>query len=208
MATKRQKKEEAKRRIAESVPTLPIPRFVPGPLRAATLILKGAEVGGQALVELDPLGIITDDPVIMPARDLTRVVQGPQLSPGFVRTKPAEQMMMAMVNDPEFVLDKDTVDLINNQERMLIDTGAGMAEVNGRDVIRRSGQFRRDALLPRSSTKRSRKKTKTDKNMSKALAQANQELRKQNGQLRLGVTQSQIMTRAHRIRRKLERESR
>ena len=203
MATKRQKKEEAKRRIREAVPTFPLPRIAPPFLRALNLVSRGAEVGGQALVELDPLGIITDDPVIMPARDLTRSVQGPQLPPGFVRTQPGEQIMMAMVNDPEFVLDKDTVDLINNQERMLIDTGAGMAEVNGRDVIRRSGQFRRDALLPRFETKRSRKKTKTDKNMSKALAQANKELRKKNGQLRSGVTQADIMRRAHRIRRKM-----
>ena len=76
-------------------------------------------------------------------------------------------------------------------------------EVNGRDVIRRSGQFRRDMLLPRTNQKRGRKKTKTDKTMSKALAQANKELRKKNGQLRAGVTQADIMRRAHRLRRKM-----
>lgn len=202
MATKRQKKDEAKRRIAEAVPTLPIPRFFPAPLRAINLISRGAEVGGQALVELDPLGIITEPGPAMDTSNLMSrrfpAATAPAVTP--------ESIMMAMVNDPEFVLDKDTVDLINNQERMLIDTGAGMAEVNGRDVIRRSGQFRRDVLLPRSSTKRSRKKTKTDKNMSKALAMANSQLRKKNGQLRSGVTQADIMRRAHRIRRKLERQ--
>lgn len=52
-------------------------------------------------------------------------------------------------------------------------------------------------------SKRTRKKTKTDKNMSKALAQANKELRKQNGELRKGKTQADVMRRAHRIRRKM-----
>ena len=68
-----------------------------------------------------------------------------------------------------------------------------------------SGQFSRANLLGRIQTngKRTRKKTKTDKTMSKALAQANKELRKKNGQYRSGVTQADIMRRAHRIRRKM-----
>ena len=49
--------------------------------------------------------------------------------------------------------------------------------------------------------RRSRSAKKNDKKMSKALAQANEELRKQNGDLRKGVTQGDIMTRAHRIRK-------
>ena len=60
MATKREKKDDAKRRIDEAVPTLPIPRFFPAPLRTPNLILRGAEALGQGLVELDPLGIITE----------------------------------------------------------------------------------------------------------------------------------------------------
>ena len=51
--------------------------------------------------------------------------------------------------------------------------------------------------------RRTRSAKKNDKKMSMALAQANEELRKQNGDLRKGVTQSDIMTRAHRIRKKL-----
>lgn len=192
MATKREKKEEAKRRIAEAVPNLPIPRFFPAPLRAANLVLTGAERLGQGLVEIDPLGIITDD-----------VVRRPMQGPSKQRFLDETALMMAMVNDPEFVLDKDTVDLINNQDRILMSDGNGMVEVNGRDVIRRSGQFRRDMLLPRTNQKRKRKKTKTDKTMSKALAQANKELRKKNGQLRAGVTQADIMRRAHRLRRRM-----
>ena len=51
--------------------------------------------------------------------------------------------------------------------------------------------------------RRSRSARKNDKKMSQALAQANEELRKQNGDLRKGVTQGDIMSRAHRIRKTL-----
>ena len=185
MATKREKKEDAKERIREAVPTLPIPRTAPPFLRALNAIFKGAEIGGQALVELDPLGIITDDPVIMPARDLT----------------------MAMVNDPNFKLSQEFVDLVNDDDRMLLSDGVNMMQTNRFSPSIR-GQFDRASLLSRlpaaaSSKKRARKKTKTDKMMSKALEQANKELRKQNGKYRKGVTQADIMRRAHRIRRKM-----
>lgn len=49
--------------------------------------------------------------------------------------------------------------------------------------------------------KRSASAKRSDKKMSKALEQANEELRKQNGELRKGVTQADVMTRAHRIRK-------
>ena len=177
MATKREKKEKAKQLIRDVVPTLPIPRFFPAPLRLPNLVLRGAETLGQGLVELDPLNLLSDDAV-----------------------------MMEMVNDPSFKLSADMVDLINNDDRMLVNDGNGTMEINGRDTIRRSGQFSRMALSPRELPKPKRpgrKKTKTDKLMSKALAQANKELRKKNGMLRKGVTQGDVMRRAHRIRRKL-----
>ena len=75
----------------------------------------------------------------------------------------------------------------------------------GRDVIRQSGQFDRQNLLPRfkEPTKRTRKKTKTDKNMSKALRLANERFRKKNGSLRKGATQTKIMKYAHRLLKKM-----
>ena len=51
--------------------------------------------------------------------------------------------------------------------------------------------------------KRSASSKRADKKMSKALEQANEELRKQNGELRKGVTQADVMRRAHRIRKTL-----
>ena len=185
MATKREKKEEAKRRIRDAVPTLPIPRFFPAPLRLPNLILRGAETLGQGLVEVDPFGIITEG------------------STAADTSNPASRMMMAMVNDQNFIMTDEMQEMINNPDTMLVSNGSEMMKINGRDVIRSSGQFRRDMLLPRTNQKRGRKKTKTDKTMSKALAQANKELRKKNGQLRAGVTQADIMRRAHRLRRKM-----
>ena len=170
------------------MPTLPIPRTAPPVLRALNLVSRGAEAGGQALVELDPLGIITDDPVIMPARDTSN---------------PASRMMMAMVNDPAFKLSNDQVELINDDSRMVADTGMGLVEVAAPAAAGRvtgAGQFDRSRLLRQ---RRGRKKTKTDKDMSKALAEANRRYRKRNGQLRKGRTQADVMRLAHRLRRKM-----
>jgi hypothetical protein len=75
----------------------------------------------------------------------------------------------------------------------------------GRDVIRASGQFDLQNLLPRFSDqkKRTRRKTKTDKNMSKALRLANERFRKKNGSLRKGATQTKIMKYAHKLLKKM-----
>lgn len=51
--------------------------------------------------------------------------------------------------------------------------------------------------------KRSAGAKKSDKKMSKALEEANRLLRKANGELRKGVTQADVMTRAHKIRRSM-----
>ena len=94
-------------------------------------------------------------------------------------------------------------------EEVLLDDEAVKAVVadikTGRDVIRNSRQFDRQNLLPRFKTpvKRTRRKTKTDKNMSKALRLANERFRKKNGSLRKGATQTQIMKYAHRLLRKM-----
>ena len=88
----------------------------------------------------------------------------------------------------------------------LVDEIVGTIET-GRDVIRQSGQFRRDLILPDISPKpkRTRKKTGTDKMMSKALRQANEKYRKANGQLRKGATQAQIMRYAHKLVRRMRK---
>jgi len=94
-------------------------------------------------------------------------------------------------------------------QEVLLDDQAVKAVVadieTGRDVIRNSRQFDRQNLLPRFKTpvKKTRRKTKTDKNMSKALRLANERFRKKNGSLRRGATQTQIMKYAHKLLRKM-----
>jgi len=76
----------------------------------------------------------------------------------------------------------------------------------GRDVIRQSRQFSRANIvggINLESPKRTRKKTKTDRNMSKALRMSNERFRKKNGDLRKGVTQSQVMKYAHKLLKKM-----
>ena len=175
--TRREKKEEAKETIRDLVPTVPLPRFAPAPLRAINLILKGAERLGTGLVELDPLGIIT------------------------------EPVVQTMVNDPSFKLTQEMVDLINDDERMVLSDGqSNLIETSANrfpSSVRR--QFDRASLVSRipGNTKRTRKKTKTDKNMSKALREANARLRTKKGLLRKGKTQADVMRLAHRLRKKM-----
>ena len=174
MATRRQKKEEAKRLIRdESIPDFPIPRTAPAPVRIPNLIVKGAKLLGEGLVELDPLNILTDDAVVS-----------------------------TMVNEPSVQLTPEFVALVNDPNRMVAPTSNGLVEVRPGQ-----GQFRRDRILPRSTNDicraPARKRTKSDKNMSMALEEANARLRKKNGQLRKGKTQADIMRLAHRLRKKM-----
>ena len=122
-----------------------------------------------------------------------------------------EEALRRVVNDPNITVDPTLMEIINNpmmkmDKDMVVRTDStGMRRpMTGRQVIRRSGQFSNLALgIDLKPKRRGRRKTKTDKKMSKALAQANKELRKKNGQLRKGVSQADVMRRAHRIRRKM-----
>lgn len=172
MATKRQKKDEARRLIRdESIPDFPVPRTAPAPVRIPNLIIRGAKLLGEGLVEVDPLNILTDD-----------------------------QVISKMVNDPSVKLTREFVDLVNDDSRMVAPTSNGLVEVSP------SRQFSRSNLLSsrsKSNGDRTRKKTKTDKQMSKALREANARLRTKNGRLRKGKTMADVMRLAHRLRRKM-----
>ena len=173
MATKKEKKQRAKKEI-DLLPDVPP---LPGPFRLARPIVRGAKFLAKELVDADPLGIITED-----------------------------QVIETMINDNGFKLSTDQVDLINNDNRMVARVNGEMVEVPANVIRTRSpaaafelGQFDRSRIMP----KRTRKKTKTDKTMSKALRLANQKMRKANGQLRKGKTQADVMRLAHRLRKKM-----
>lgn len=168
------KKDRAKRLVSDVIPTLP----PIGPLAPINRVLTGAEALAQMLIEADPLRIITDDSTSNTAAERARTVTN-------------------MVNDPGIVIDEEMARIINDPEMMM--TSAGLMR------IPRSTQFDRSNLLPNlpEPSKRTRRKTKTDKNMSKALRMANARFRKKNGQLRKGATQAKIMKYAHRLLRKM-----
>ena len=188
MATKAEKKRKASRLIDDIVPSPPVPiRSIPGPLR----VLPLAEALAQLLVQTDPLGIITDDGT----QTIDRSMSVPP------RQELSEASVKKIINDPDIKMNgSNTIETENGEMRIRM-----MVEPTGRDVIRRSGQFRRDLILPDISPKpkRTRKRTGTDKMMSKALRQANDKFRKANGQLRKGATQAQIMRYAHKLLKKM-----
>lgn len=174
MATEREKKDEAKQFIRDIVPSIP----PVGPFALPGRVLKAAENLAVALVESDPLNIIT-----------------------------ADEALMTIANDDNVQLSADMVKMINDPELRLMSNG-DIVRKTGRDIIRESGQFSRVNLVSRlpsgvSPSRKTRKKTNTDKKMSKALRLANEKFRKKNGQLRKGATQAQIMRYAHKLLKKM-----
>ena len=160
---------------------------------------QAATIVAQGLIDADPLGIITDDPV--------------QRSLEFVG--PRENPMQQIINDPSIKMTPELMEVINDDSIVMVNDELVRAAggrrlptspaISGRDFIRSSGQFRRDLILPslNETTKRTRKKTKTDKNMSKALRLANERFRTSKGKLRKGATQAQIMKFAHKLLKKM-----
>lgn len=115
--------------------------------------------------------------------------------------------MLTLVNDDDITLSAAEMEVINDKELRMMSNGEVVKRQapGARDIIRRSGQFSRANILPNipSSKKRARKKTKTDKNMSKALTEANEKLRTKKGKLRKGRSQSDVMTLAHKLLKKM-----
>ena len=125
-----------------------------------------------------------------------------------MRRDSQEQAIRRVVNDPDIVIDPTLLEIINDPE-MTMDKSMTVRRTSrrpmtGRQRIRSSGQFANLALgVDVSPIKRKRKKTKTDKKMSKALREANARLRTKKGQLRKGKTQGDVMRLAHRLRKKM-----
>ena len=113
------------------------------------------------------------------------------------------QALMDVTNDDSIQLSADDVKMINDPMTRLMSNG-DIVRKTGRDVISSSGQFSRGNLLMGIDVSpRTRKKTSTDKKMSKALRLANEKFRKKNGSLRKGATQAQIMRYAHKLLKKM-----
>ena len=131
------------------------------------------------------------------------VEAGDRLIPGPILAEQARNVTPSLDDIEMLVMAASEEDLLDEE---LVATGVLDDIQTGRDVIRQSRQFSRANIvggINLESPKRTRKKTKTDKNMSKALRMSNERFRKKNGQLRKGVTQSQVMKYAHKLLKRM-----
>jgi hypothetical protein len=194
---KKRTKKEAKRRI-EDLPLLPapnpaIPVLNSPQYRILKLLERPAKELAKVLVTADPLNRLEDE---------TTTAE---------RIDSATKAFEILVNDPNIKMGAEELNMINDNGVEIADTDEGRIPIrfgdslSGRETIRRSGQFSRQNLLPRlpGNSKRARKKTNTDKNMSKALREANSRLRTKSGKLRKGKSQGDVMKLAHRLRKKM-----
>ena len=115
-----------------------------------------------------------------------------------------QEAIREIVNNDAIVLTPAQVKMVNDPQ-MKMDRSGNVRKVTrraakptGRQVIRASRQFVNTGI----PLKRTRKKTKTDRTMSKCLKMANKKFRKANGQLRKGKTMRDVMRHAHRLCRK------
>ncbi|AXH79293.1 MAG: hypothetical protein [Circular genetic element sp.] len=111
--------------------------------------------------------------------------------------------VMEVINSPSIVLTPAEKKAINDPKVIMTPSRrlVKAKSPSGRQVIRSSGQFG-SQMIPNLPMKRTRKKTKMDKTMSRCLKEANSKLRLKNGRLRKGKTMSDVMKMAHRLCRK------
>jgi len=192
MARKRTKKE-AKERIDDLpiLPPIPTPvrPYIPAPIRALYLLQRPAKALAKVIVDADPLNRLEDE---------TTTAE---------RLEAGKEAFEILVNDPNIKMGAEELQMINDDNVKVVRTGNGSIPIDtGLSTIRSSRQFSpRNILLGTdvAPAKRTRKKTKTDKNMSKALREANDRLRTKNGKLRKGKSQADVMRLAHRLRKKM-----
>ena len=110
------------------------------------------------------------------------------------------QRMASIVNDDDITIDTEMVEIINDQDTKVVDGEITRRMPSGRDVIRRSGQFRRDLIIPNlptslgSKRKSKRKPSKYQKELGKQLKM----LKKKHPRTPV----IRLMKRAHRATRK------
>jgi hypothetical protein len=108
--------------------------------------------------------------------------------------------VMRVINDPTITMTPEQKKAINNPRKMM-NSQRRLVSAGTSSILPVSAG--RGPLYPNIVRgKRTRKKTKMDKTMSKCLKEANLKLRKKNGQLRKGKTMADVMKLAHRLCKK------
>lgn len=111
------------------------------------------------------------------------------------------QRMADIVNDDTVTIDKEMVEVINDPETKVVDGQITRRLPTGRDVIRRSGQFRRDLILPRTGNDHSgnrRKLTRKPSKYQKELGKQLKKLKKKHPR----TAMIKLMKRAHKATKK------
>ena len=111
-----------------------------------------------------------------------------------------EDPVARVINDPSITLTPTEKKAINNPKVMMTLDRRLVKASSMPSVLNQMGG--RAPLYPPITTKRTRRKTKMDKTMSRCLKQANAKLRLKNGKLRKGKTMSDVMKMAHRLCKK------
>lgn len=166
MARKRTKKE-AKRRIDELPPLLPM---LPRQLRRKVIPLRVVEEGSKflakQLIETDPLGRLAPE-------SSAGVAQIPLLGSGsggrFTNIELAQarrrQAMQEIINDPMIKMTPSDLEVINDDTVIMLDDGSVAQIIPTTD---RDRQFERQNILPKE-TKQKRKRSKYNIELTKQL---------------------------------------
>ena len=115
------------------------------------------------------------------------------------RVDPIERIA-AVVNDPSITLDPQMVKIINDPAMKMDSSGRVMRQLPPGQTTITQLQRGKSPIFP--PLKRTRKKTKMDKTMSRCLKIANSKLRNKNGKLKKGKSMKDVMKMAHRLCKK------
>lgn len=119
------------------------------------------------------------------------------------RPQREEDPVIRVINDPSINLSVAEKKAINDP-KVAMNGQRELVKVRKSPAYGQAAASRASGLLfyPTLKTKRTRKKTKMDRTMSKCLKMANAKLRNKNGKLKKGKTMSDVMKMAHRLCRK------
>ena len=104
-----------------------------------------------------------------------------------------EDPLVRVVNDPRITITPSIAKAINDPKKIM---------TPDRRIVKVKQMQDAAIYPPIGKTKRTRKKTKMDRTMSKCLKMANARYRNKNGQLKKGRTMSDVMKLAHRLCKK------
>ena len=171
MPRKRTKKEARKR--LRSIPEIPVPPLLRRtPIgRTVKLVEKGAKLGAEGLIELDPLGRLASESSVDVAQiPLVGTGSGGRFTNIEVAQARRRAALQDVINDPMIKMAPEDLEVINDDTVIMLDDG-NIAQII--PTPSRSRQFERQNILPQDKPKRKRSKYNIE--LSKQLKQLRRE---------------------------------